>query len=350
MSDYEYLNTRIRAMGRNLLDEPVFDELLGAETPDSVIEVLLDTPYGEELRASLTELDGLAAAEDALRRSLSNTLQKVRFIAPHGARRLLSIQLNRWDVQNVLTVLRGKLHGSDRQEIVAGFIPVGEFRPAQLSELAAERDVNDVADALTTWDYRFAYSVRRYIRDHASGLLPNEFERELFTSYFEWALVQLTWDDPNEKTLKDHLKMQVDLMNVLSCLRFVSARERGNEKARLERIPGGNLKHQVLDQIESRSTVAASLEVLEDTCFSPAVERGVLVFGQTNRLSVLERFFETVVIERGIKLYHGEPFSIGVPLGFLWRKINEYLNLRLLLRGTRYEMPANTIREEMFFV
>lgn len=350
MSDYDYLNTRVRAMSRFLLGNDVLEQLLAARSEETIIDALLDTPYGEDLRESLTEYRGLAAAEDALRRNLSNTVQKVRFIAPEEPRRLLSIQLNRWDVQNVLSVIRGKMHGSDSGDIIAAFVPVGEFKPAQLGELAAEREIGDVADALTTWDYRFAYVIRRCIRENNRGISPREFEQELFQSFFEWALVQLRAEDENERILRDHLKAQIDLMNVINSLRVVDAKTRGGSFKNEQRLAGGSLQGNLLAQIESRANIAAALETLEDTFFSSAVERGILVYGQTNRLSVLERFFETVIIERGVKMFRGDPFSISVPLGFLWRKINEYLNLRMLLRGTLYEMPTNTIREEMFLV
>jgi vacuolar-type H+-ATPase subunit C/Vma6 len=61
----------------------------------------------------------------------------------------------------------------------------------------------------------------------------------------------------------------------------------------------------------------------------------------------MERFLETVVIGAGCRLFRGDPLSVCVPLGFIWRKYSEFLNLRILIRGTSYRMPANAIREEL---
>jgi vacuolar-type H+-ATPase subunit C/Vma6 len=41
--------------------------------------------------------------------------------------------------------------------------------------------------------------------------------------------------------------------------------------------------------------------------------------------------------------------GVGVPLGLMWRKYSEYLNLRLLLRGRQFGMPAAAIREELLY-
>jgi vacuolar-type H+-ATPase subunit C/Vma6 len=89
---------------------------------------------------------------------------------------------------------------------------------------------------------------------------------------------------------------------------------------------------------------------LEGTYFLEAVERGILAFGETRNLAVMERFLENVVIKAGAKLFRRDPLSIAVPLGFIWRQYNEFLNLRILVRGKHYQMPANAIREELLFV
>jgi len=49
-------------------------------------------------------------------------------------------------------------------------------------------------------------------------------------------------------------------------------------------------------------------------------------------------------------MFRGDPLGVGVPLGLLWRKYNEYLNLRLVLRGRQFGMPAAAIREELLHV
>jgi len=57
-----------------------------------------------------------------------------------------------------------------------------------------------------------------------------------------------------------------------------------------------------------------------------------------------------VVIGRGIELFRGDPLSAAVPLGFIWRKVNEYENLRMILRGKHYQVPPNRIREALVLV
>ena len=53
---------------------------------------------------------------------------------------------------------------------------------------------------------------------------------------------------------------------------------------------------------------------------------------------------------QGCRLFRRDMLSIAVPLGFIWRKYSELVNLRLLARGAVYRMPANAMREGMVIV
>ena len=259
MSEYDYLNARVRGMSRHLLDRETFEDLLQAGGEDVLMDVLLESSYGEELRSELGRGHGLDVVEDALRRSLSKSVHHVLSLAPEEPARLLALQLNRWDVQNIVTILRGVLRASTGDEIMASMVPAGQFRVAQLAELAAETEVTDVADALTTWNYRFAYPIRQAIREQARGRDHAQMETQLMSTYFQWALSQLSHDDENEAILRRHLRMQVDLINIVGSLHIVSDRDRKGgprESERMERLPGGFLGGAVLDEIEEQPNVA----------------------------------------------------------------------------------------------
>ena len=140
------------------------------------------------------------------------------------------------------------------------------------------------------------------------------------------------------------------MINVLSVLKQVDSRSRGVQEPDISRIPGGFIGPSEIQSLYESENLELALETLDGTEFSPAVERGILAFGESDRLSVLERFLEALVTERGVALFRKDPLNISVSIGFLWRKLNEFTNLRILARGKRYKLPPATIREEMVFV
>jgi vacuolar-type H+-ATPase subunit C/Vma6 len=143
------------------------------------------------------------------------------------------------------------------------------------------------------------------------------------------------------------LDRQIDLANVRSALDRVRRRSRGEEVDSFAPIPGGTLELRLLDEVAQAENLVDAFEVLADTYFASGIDKGILAFGRAQNLGAMERFLEIVVIDAGCRLYRGDPLSIEVPLGFLWRKYSEFLNLRILLRGKSYRMPPNTMRKEM---
>lgn len=106
----------------------------------------------------------------------------------------------------------------------------------------------------------------------------------------------------------------------------------------------------MLSKIEQSSSLEMSFEILAESYFRRAIDKGILAFGESRRLSVMERFLEIEIVEAGCKMFRADPLGIGVPIGYIWRKYNEFMNLRILLRNNSFGKPAPATREEIFFV
>lgn len=354
MADYDYLNARVRGMSTALLSREFFEQLLLSQDESLLIDLLLNSPYEQELRAALTETAGSAAIMAAIRRRIGSVFEKLREIAPQKPRRLIELQLNRWDIANVLAIIRAKVTEATPEAALEATFPVGELAEPQLNELAVERDVAAVGRLLVTWNYTFGFTVREAIADSMgvdqSQLNLRRLANTLNRSYFEWALSQLHEKDPNARILREQLQMQIDLTNVKNAADVVRHREKGHEVELAPFIAGGNLGKRFVVGLADVESLETAFEKLDATTFSVAVERGILAFGETRNLAVMERFLEAVVVEHGCRLFRRNPLTAAVPLGYLWRQYNEFSNLRTLVRGKRFRMPPNAIREELLLV
>jgi len=348
--DYDYLNARVRGMSTALLGHEVFDQLIATEGEELIIDVLLDSSYGEALSDAMLNRRGVDAVEEALRRNLAETMIKLRNIAPDHPRKLIDIQLNRWDVDNIVSIARGIRHRRDPRAMSLSMTPVGQFSPVMLDELAAEPDLRSLANSLTSWGCDFGSRIRQVMLAELDDASAARLESILHIDYFTSSLEALDSHDQNEAVLIKHLKLQIDLQNVMGMLKQIDARALGLEDVDIDRIPGGVIPPGIIDRLAGSDNVEVALEQLDRTEFAPSIERGILAYGQTDRLSVLERFFEALVLEKGVKLFRANPLGVAVPIGFIWRKINEFINLRALVRGKRYGLQAGTIREELVLV
>jgi len=345
--DYDYLNARVRAQSTELLPEPFYDRALEADGQEQLAELLLETAYGPQLEQALAGGHGRAALESGLARNLHLTFSRLRGMAPPGPLRLLNVQFNQWDAANILAIARGKLGGADAGQILEALLPVGEFSEPRLEELAAQSGLAAVADTLSTWGYPFAFELRRILRAQWELRKLAELESAINKLYFQWGLDQLSGSDPNEAVVRRMVQMQIDLANVKEALDFVRHKTRDEPLEGFQPLAGGLLGRGALEKIAGSLGMIDAFEALDGTYFAPGIEKGILAYGGAGSLGVMERFLETVVIGYGCRLFRGDPLSVCVPLGFIWRKFNEFQNLRILIRGKSYRMPANAIREEL---
>ena len=353
MSDYDYLNARIRGMSTTLLTPEFYERILHASTAESLVDALLASAYAADVQRALAAHGGAVdpdAVESALCENVRAAFTKILGMAPPEPRRLIALQLNRWDVANVMALLRGKLCGAGPRELFAAVLPIGELNETQLGELSAEADVASLADALPTWKHAFAFALRRAIRECSEQDDLAALENALYRGWFQWALAQLTAEDPRHAPVRESLRRQIDLVNVLISLELIRDREGSGAREGIEPIPGGKLPWGALSELGACDTLVSGFEMLSSTYFGPGIERGILSYGQAQSLAVMERFLESVVIAHGCRLFRLDMLSAAVPIGFLWRKYNELVNLRLLARGIRYRMPANAMREGMVLV
>ncbi len=350
MSDYDYINARVKGMCSQLLSRQFYDQVLAVSTQDVLVDSLLNSSYGPALRESLALGQGLPAVEAGLRRNLFQVFAAIRTLAPPEPRRLIEIHLRRWDITNIMTILRGKAGGTQTEDIMSSLFPAGALDEAMLAELAEEPDMVAVADALTAWGLPLAFELRRIIKEYAEPPDLVGLEAAFAREYFSWALAEVPGQDENHILIRTQIQLQIDLMNVMTALRTIQQELMNRQCEPIVPIAGGQIGRSVLKKLEMCKDIDSALEILASTHLAPGVEKGILAFGEHRRLGVMERFLECVVIERGCRMFRADPLGIGVTAGYIWRKFNEFVNLRVVLRGKAYGRPAAAIREELLIV
>ena len=105
-ADLSYGNTRLHARRGALLRDADYERLLG-EDVDGLLGALEDTPYAPDVEAARGD-DGLRRLHQTIGSHLSRSLEEMRSFYADRARRLVDVLLSRFDLHNVLAVLRAK--------------------------------------------------------------------------------------------------------------------------------------------------------------------------------------------------------------------------------------------------
>ncbi|MCP3678473.1 MAG: hypothetical protein GY721_13075, partial [Deltaproteobacteria bacterium] len=318
--------------------------------PDSVIRILEDSDYGVDMAESLARHSRSQAVEEAISRNLVRSYRKMLSFATGPARDLLDTLLGKWDIYNIKTILRGIHSGSGPNRILENIVPAGRLEGASLEELANQPEVKALADMLATWNIDYfqpiSGNLKRYIRERDLARL----EYELDSFYFQTSLGRLKKRDSNRQQIQSVIETEIDIINVMTTLRLVS-QGLGIEKGGTLFLTHGALDLKfLLDLLKCESPIDI-LERLERTRYAYAVEKSILLVGETGDISIIERFLEEILIRKCVKMfYRGDPLGISIAIGYIWLKYNEFINIRLIARGLAFGMPVNAIRQELVFV
>ena len=346
---YDYLNARIKAMKGRLLPSSFYTELLQVDEVQRIIDALLKTPYDVCMSNALTRFTGAQAIDRAVAEDLYTKLHKLVDMADGRPRELMVILLKRWDTYNIKSVLRGVHFAADPTEVEGIIIPAGELGRETLHQLAAAEDVRSALDLMATWNIDFAWPLNRAFADYDHQRDLSHLEYAIDRFYFQQSLAALTARDANTALVREMICMESDIVDIVLALKFIGSAEDTRARVATLFLGCGTLPAAFFSDLLQSDDAVTALTTLDTTIYAPAIEKGVLHFSETGKVSILERLLEEILIRRGIKMGRQDPLSIGVAIEYIWRKYNEFVNLRLLARCKSVGMPAGAIREELIF-
>ncbi len=343
-----YVNARIRGMKSHLLDSEFFERLIHKPDIDSIISELERTPYRNDVELASVQADGIHCIENALRLNLTRTSNLIlRLVKDESFENLIRTVLNKWDVQNIKTILRGKNIHAPAEEIRECLVSAGELDETTLVELVKQPDIRAVIDLLGTWDSHYAVpltsSYERYTKRRDLAVL----EYALDKYYYKKALSILKGKSYNERLLKELLGAEIDVINLKSAVRMVRDGINPEEGGRILIEGGEYLETDFLRELIKEKRIGDVVAKLSGTPFTFLQSVGQ---DETGRISQYEKQLDRYLIEKGLRSFRGDPLSIAGVLGYIWAKNTEITNIRIISRCKNAFIPENEIRGEMIDV
>jgi V/A-type H+/Na+-transporting ATPase subunit C len=153
-ADFVYGNTRLRARKAELLGAAEYEALLGRDL-EGLVEALTASAYRADLEAALAVTGAdRRALNEALRRHLARALEGLRAFYEGSARELVDLLLSRFDLHNLLTLVRGRVRGQAAEEVLANVLPLGALGGAPAQEIASQPELARTVDLLVAWPIR----------------------------------------------------------------------------------------------------------------------------------------------------------------------------------------------------
>lgn len=338
VGNYPYVCARVKAKKGLLLPPETYTKLLQMEIPQ-ISRFLGEGQYKEEILALGAKYSGVDLIEMATRDNLAKVFTQIIDFSEGQLKTMISRYLDRWDLWNVKTILRGKFYGASSKEIFEDLVPAGSFTTSFLQELVGKETVEEIMEGLEGTIYHKALDQLGEDFKEMKTLAP--FEDTLSHVYYSALLEAIPpTTDPNRFFLL-FVRREIDILNVKTLLRV-----RG-ERATLERdvFVDGGLE---LDKEDLKEMVSLDLDSLakrlQDYSFYEKISAELKAV-ETKGLNEVMRSLEKYLLSEASRYSHIHPLSVLPVLDFIVAKEKEVDNVRIIARGKESELAGEVIKE-----
>ena len=320
---YPYAYARVSVMKSELVKPLQWQSLLKMGTSE-ILRNLQDGNYKVEIDELGVEKRDLAALEMALNKNLMRTFTKLRRISDEKVREVIRIYLQRYDVENFKTIIRGKMTGIASEDIEELLMPSVNHPDEYFVSLLKKEKIEDTIKALP-------FKIKP-----VSQLF--EIENALDRAYFE-ELFQLSKNLVGQGTaLKEFIQAEIEILNIKMILRL--KKENMTKEDILTYLihpQRGTIK--LLDIVNIRDIIKAVHRMKYTTL------KGDEPTPEEELVTQLEIDLDTTLLKKEVLLMHQFPLTVNVILGFMFSKEIEVKNLKILLKGKQLGIEDNYLNK-----
>lgn len=336
--NYPYVTARVKAKRALLLPEEMYGRLLQMSIPE-IARFLGEREYKDEMIALGAKYGGVDLIEMATSRNLAKTYTQIYRFCEGDLRTMVERYLNRWDLENIKTLARGKVHGASTLEIEEDLVAAGSFAEEFLRDLVEAETLDEVFRELDGTIYAQALEILgkkpRQVENWAA------WEDLVSRLYYEKLLESIPTPTEANRLMRDFVQREIDIVNLKTLLRAWAA------KAAFERdvfLPGGReLEVEDLAEMVALDHEEITRRLSEYSFYEQIAED--LANVRETGVGVLIRKVEKVHLIEAARYGHLHPLSILPVLDYIVRKHREVQNIRLIARGKESGLPPDVIRD-----
>lgn len=334
--NYAYVTARVKAKKPQLLPKEAYARLLAMDVHE-IARFLQEGRYRKEVDELAGRYSGARLVEMATRLNLARTYVQIRGFCTGELEKMVQLFLQRYDVYNIKTILRGKFARLPSEEILEQLVPAGALGTEELEGLTRLGSLDDVVERLS--DTLYGPVLKESLQKDSSNLaeLENEVEKRYYAALVHTVDASI---EPNRAFL-GFLKREIDLLNLKTALRL-----RVDEVDAPELfVAGGSEVH---EERFKRWLRAGSDEIASDVGalsfgrgLGELVKRGL----ERRELNAIIAVLDKALIQGASGFSSRYPLSVLPVVDYLLRKRRETDNLRIIALGKRAGLPPETIKE-----
>ena len=346
-TNYPYAVARVQAKRAKLIPDAEYDKVLKMDVSE-ITRYIQDSVYKAEVDELSPRFSGLDLLEAALTVNMERTHAKVRQFVDGEGGLLLSTWLDRYLVEAIKTVLRGKQGGATKEELLKELL-LEDLDTYNIFQPLLADDVDSVQDVVAALAKQpgLGASWASVLQKVPSDASLSAYEDALDKAYYGRLIERLEASKQKGAGLVvDYARREIDARNLQNAARWVANKQTGDFSPYI--IPGGRAvpvsavvglsQSSDLEQFRDRVAELGLPDSLHDA-LGDAVQKG--------RLAPFQAALTAWHMQQLEKLRAGAPLSIVPILLFLTRKRREVVNLRTIARGRAAGLDEERLRELM---
>lgn len=336
--NYPYVTARVRAKRASLLPADTYARLLQMDPPQ-IARFLGEREYKAEMVALGGRYAGVDLIEMATSRNLAKTYNQIFDFCEGHLRTIVGHYLDRYDLQNIKTIVRAKTYGATAEEVEEDLVPAGSLPLEFLRELIAAPDLDETFSLLEGTIYAAALEGLGARSSEVSNWAA--WEDRVSRLYYMELLQAVPPSTEANRLMREFIEREIDIVNLKTLLRVWAA------KATFEReifLPGG---------FEMTPEEAAEMVALDKAGLMARLSAysfyediaGELEQVESTGVGALLRKVEKVHLKEAGRYSHLHPLSVLPILDFIVRKDREVQNIRLIARGKESGLSNDVMKD-----
>ncbi len=326
---YAYPNAKVRALKGRLLPEETFRGLLHCERFEEVLNVLHSTHYSDALsELPGTEISG-SQLNTVLYRSLFQDYEKTIRALDRSLQPFFILFYQKYELTNLKTILRGIFSRAAPEDVQVLLLPSGRYTLFSKDALLSFRNVQDVITHLQGSFFEYPLNRALHRVEEEQEIFPLEMALDLHYYHTLWdAMKQLP--SAEQKIIRKLLGIWLDILNLSWIARFKEEYHFSPEEILNYTIHhGANFKLKDRRQLSEAKNADAILEFLQTTVYGKGLPKQL-------ELSTLHILLSRYLIAQLRTYFSGNPFQVGVILGYLWLKEFEIFDIISIAEAKKY--------------
>jgi V/A-type H+-transporting ATPase subunit C len=340
ISDFAAINSRVRVMFSTLLTKQDFVNLSETANLEGLLGQLKNTAYGPYFdRVKEKELTARRAAFQ-IRERLAETFHSIIHSSPGYTRPLLTQLYRNYEINNLKAVLRGITSDSSWDRVRYVLFPLGDESSLPNEAMLETRNVTQAVELLKGTPYydTLTFAMKRYSTEQS--LFPIEVAIDL--DYW-----RDLWKDVNTLLGQDReyasriLGSLLDMNNLMWAIRYRAYHNLSEEEVINYTLPFG---YRVRDEDIRNIAAGADIPQIINRLYPKIQGVSELLGDLHSGLPRLELLLQKNVVDQCRAAFVGNPFQIGIPLGYLLLFEFEIQDLIVLFEAKANHIPSENYK------